>query len=404
MALPLPQIVSNVGPGGRFVDSMQSTNALVGSMLENQGKAISNQYAPYTNYANALSKTAYANYAPYQLQAQALSNPMLWATMKDHTEALQNMMNSFAGSVPSLNNLPGISQIPLPGQGHGLLNMLTDIFKGKSPKEAAQSPQEFNSGQIAPLGQNNMPVLPGGTGISNYSPENTQNALLNGPHKTSPLVPGAQGGISGLIGQKTAPFVTSPYKSGSLIADPNNPGSIISVPTSKTDTALQNQLSASKRVIPQLSSLGDLFKPFMTGVGKAKQELARLGNLSGATNSDLPSDYAHAKLTAFTTVESYLKSIGVPVTVDVQADLKKMIEPIPGENSRGYNKRIQEETNNLIQEFANPAQEQLSSGYSTIPAPPPNPQSAEPTQEDIEHTAKVNNVTIAEVRRQLGLK
>lgn len=44
MALPLPQIVSNVGPGGRFVDSMQATNALIGSMLGNQGQAIKNQY------------------------------------------------------------------------------------------------------------------------------------------------------------------------------------------------------------------------------------------------------------------------------------------------------------------------------------------------------------------------
>lgn len=345
MSLPLSSGLSEVGPGGPIVTSMLGANALT----ESNAQA---KYAPYTAYADALSKIAYSNMLPYQIQSTMLSNPMMWMAMKDHPEVMANMMNSFAQSVPkSFNGLPGGGQLPSPGSmSGGLLGMLMGKLTGESADDKTKGTNALNQ----------SPTMSGPSSNGLNSP-----SVNSGANNSAPLLPSLAGGTSAVGAKMTAPYVQSPYSAGTLIPDPNNPGKFISVPTSKTVTQLQNQLSASQRTIPQLRTLGELWKPFMTIKGQAYLQAARAGNLTGMSDSDLPSQYADAKLSAFTSVESYLKSIGVPVTVDVQQDLKQMIEPFPGENAKGYSARIEKATQKIINDFATQSLQQLGGGFSS---------------------------------------
>lgn len=379
MSLPLPNVVADTGPGGGVVTSMRGINALTNSGLENQYAGIRNKYAPYNMYADALSKIAYAQYLPYQLQAQALSNPLLWMAMKDNPEAAKEMMSRFSQSVPNGNNmgtLPGGAQLPNPSQstGNSLLSMLIDKITGGNSGGGSNALPSPGAGG----GQPSSNALTGGGDFgannraSDQEVENVANGLnLDGSPRTAggnssnALLPSAQGGVAGVAAKMTAPYTQSPYKEGSLIPDPNNPGQFISVPTGKQTTQLQNQLAAAQRTIPQLKSLGQLWEPFMTAKGKLFLQGARVGNLTGFGNSDLPSKYVDAKLSAFTTVESYLKSIGVPVTVDVQKDLKDMLEPYPGENAKGYSDRIEKATQRIITDFVGQSVQQLGGGYQS---------------------------------------
>lgn len=80
MALPLPKVVADVGPGGPLVTSMMGTNALKQSALENKMKELENKYyAPNIEseigYRNALmqGKNIENQYLPQKLQ---LANAM----------------------------------------------------------------------------------------------------------------------------------------------------------------------------------------------------------------------------------------------------------------------------------------------------------------------------------------
>jgi len=81
MALPLPRVVADVGPGGPLVTSMMGTNALTKSNLENQIKKVEAQYAPITAQAQAASKLAYANLMGPQFLAKMLGNPDIAAML-----------------------------------------------------------------------------------------------------------------------------------------------------------------------------------------------------------------------------------------------------------------------------------------------------------------------------------
>jgi len=410
MALPLPRVVSDVGPGGPMVTSMRGINALQQDNLNNQILGVKAQYAPYTTYADAQSKLAYANMLPYQIRATMLSNPMLWMAMKDNPEAMKGLMNSFAGSIPQGNSVTGNIQLPNPaqmgrgGHGNGLLSMLIDKITGGGQQDQpsvnalTQGPGS-SPGQSQDFGANNLasPEMVADIAQNGNSAYNKGNAAPG-----SPLVPSTQGGFNGVMGQMTAKYNQSPYKEGTLIADPNNPGQFISVPTKKMTSQLQNQLSAAQRTIPQLQTLGDLWKPFMTGYGKAKTIGAGITNLAGLSESELPSQYVDAKMAAFTTVESYLKSIGVPVTVDVQKDLKDMIEPYPGESAKGYSKRIEKETQRIIKDFVHQSAEQLGQGYGSAQfqgqgAQPQAPAPQSPATQALMNSPEAQNEGLAQV-------
>ena len=74
MALPLPKVVADVGPGGPLVTAMGGINSLHNDMLLRKINAIKAQYAPVTAQAEAASKLAYANLMGPQFLAKILGN------------------------------------------------------------------------------------------------------------------------------------------------------------------------------------------------------------------------------------------------------------------------------------------------------------------------------------------
>lgn len=370
MALPLPRVVPDVGPGGPLVTSMRGINALTNSNLENQYAGIRNQYAPYNMYANALSKIAYAQYLPYQLQAQALSNPLLWMAMKDNPQAAADMMNRFASSMPqgnTIGQLPGGQPIPVPGQrgtGNGLLSMLINRITGGDSQPQPQSRNALTGG-----GQEFGAVNQASPEMVADIAEHGNAAYQNQPQSStsaqgSALIPATQGGIQGIIGSKIAPFYAQSQKPGTAFVDPNS-GNIISTPTNETVTAAQNAINAAKRVEPQLEKLADAAGPFLSAGGIVGNQFQRGWNLVFPNKAGkLPTQYAQFNSLLQSAPEALVKSYGLRPTNETIDRMQKVIEPYMGETKEQYKARILNQLEALRTEQIGVSQQQLSQGFN----------------------------------------
>jgi len=127
MAIPLPQVVADVGPGGPLVTSMRGINALRSDMLANKIKAIEAQYAPITAQANAASKLAYSNLMGPQFMAKLMGNENLLANLPDDQKqaALQSIYQAANGNNNGLNMLN-----KLPQQEPSMMNQIGNKIKG----------------------------------------------------------------------------------------------------------------------------------------------------------------------------------------------------------------------------------------------------------------------------------
>lgn len=389
MALPLPRVVADVEPGGPLVTSMRGMNALTQSNLENQIKSAQAKYAPYTTYADAASKLAYANMVPWQIQATVLSNPLLWSALKDNPGAIQSMLQNFTQSVPKGNQIFGGVQMPAPNmqRSNGLMGMLMDKLTG-------------GSNQQNPMQEMTSPAMGGMGGASGANP--LAPSSMGGPA----LLPSSQGGVAGAMAKMTAPYTQSPYSSGSLIPDPNNPSGAISVPTSKMGTTIQTQLLAAKRVEPQLERIANEWAPFMDLKGKGKLIGSQIGNFFGSslpkgtlekiglpTDSTLPSQYAKAKSTTLTAPEALIKAYGLNATNETLDRLQQAIEPLVGENKSGYKTRIKNILEEIRQDQMAQSQQALGGGFN-IPAPQANVQPKQPSnQYNVENDNIAENLT-----------
>lgn len=99
MALPLPRVVADVGPGGPLVTSNLGRNALTASNLENQIKGVQAQYAPLTTQAEAASKLAYANLMGPQFMAKLFGNTDVLANIPENQKGaiLQKLLQAGGG-------------------------------------------------------------------------------------------------------------------------------------------------------------------------------------------------------------------------------------------------------------------------------------------------------------------
>ncbi len=372
MALPLPKVVSDVGPGGPLVTSMQGMNALT------QGNAQA-RYAPYTAYADAASKIAYANMLPYQIQAQVMSNPMLFYAYKDHPEMLQGMMNSLMKSVPQGGNVFGNVNMPSPG-GSGMGNGLLGTLLGKMGI-GGQGGSSGSNAMNQPMGGMQQPSGSQGFGANNQASPYEVNQIANygnnsagGGQTPSALLPGTQGGIPGLIAKNTIAGTVSPEAPGALMPDPNDPNRAISVPTSKSQTAIQQQLLGEKRAEPQLERLASEWSDFMDIPGMAKLGVVKGGNMLGISRNDLKahgindpdsySKYAKAQATLKATPEAMIKAYGLNSTNETLERLQDIIAPQWGENKEGYKNRLRQQISELKSEQVSPSEQALSSGYN----------------------------------------
>lgn len=348
MALPLPRVVADIGPGGGILGARNAINAF----RQNQSAA---DYAPYTNYANAASKLAYSNMLPYQVQATVMSNPMMWMALKDDPQALRALMSNFKNSIPQGNNIFGDINLPKPqsmGQNPfsgGLFDMIKNIVTKGNPF-VNQYPQ--NMAMQNQQGQNVMPQMP----IQGQS-----------QGQGSPLVPATQGGMQGILGKQTAPYVTAPYKPGSLIQDPNNPTGTISVPTNETTTAAQNAIAAVERVTPQLQELADAAAPFMSFEGKITNQIERFKNALNPASKNpgkLPTQYAKFNSLIQSAPESLVKSYGLRPTNETIERMQKVIEPYFGETPDQYKQRILKQLQSLKEEQGGVSKKTISQGFN----------------------------------------
>lgn len=152
MALPLPRVVADVGPGGPLVTSMRGINALQNDMLMNKIASVKAQYAPLTTQAEAASKLAYAQLMGPQFMAKLMGNQDILANIPDDQKKniLSKLQQAGMGQgMPGGNALsPGQSspmpQPTQPNQGGNSLsgyfgNILKNILGGGNNQQAPQS-------------------------------------------------------------------------------------------------------------------------------------------------------------------------------------------------------------------------------------------------------------------------
>lgn len=130
MALPLPRVVPDVGPGGGLVTALGGINALNNAYQGTRYNKVKADYAPSTLAAEAASKLAYANLMGPQFLAKLLQNPGAIANMGDPAAraALQKAVNAGMGQGTGQNFL---NQMPQPPQHTGVGQPSSNNFSDK---------------------------------------------------------------------------------------------------------------------------------------------------------------------------------------------------------------------------------------------------------------------------------
>lgn len=131
MALPLPKVLYDVGPGGGIVTSMGGGNALANNMHLRKINQIKAQYAPLTTQAEAMSKLAYANLMAPQFLAKAMANPAFVANLNEDQKNMMKDLVYKAGTGQGTGNY--LNQMPKAEQkssSNSFLDWAKDLFKG----------------------------------------------------------------------------------------------------------------------------------------------------------------------------------------------------------------------------------------------------------------------------------
>ncbi len=177
MALPLPRVVSDVGPGGPLVTAMGGMNSLANENLLRQMNAIKKQYLPTTMQAEAASKLAYANLMGPQFLAKIMGNDSALANMSEDQKrsALEKIYQAGSGQGGGSNPLnqmggggfSGIGQPSTNSLSGWIANKLKDAFGSTPQKNAlAMGGSARNPAQFNPPSEYSQPTAPRDTGMS----------------------------------------------------------------------------------------------------------------------------------------------------------------------------------------------------------------------------------------------
>lgn len=404
MALPLPSVVPDVGPGGAFITAMNAGNALKNNIYGTRIKQQEAKYAPYQAYGNAFLTNQQAQWLPYQYQMQALSNPMLWMAAQSNP-ALQKQLSQMMGN--PLQAAGGAPNIPQPSQtSNGLLSMILQPILSKL---GAGNSNAVAQGQGGGAPQNSMIPMPNqilGGGVSNPSDQSS-----NGMGAPNPLVPATGGPLAAVAGKNTAPYNTQVVKPGEVIYDPVT-GKMISAPSSDTVTSNQRTIGAANRVVPQLQELADAAQPFQSLSGLGEEKLQGLINfVHPSSGYKLPTQYAKFQSLLASSPESLLKAYGLNVTDETIKRMQSVIEPHRGETGEQYKQRILDQIDSIYRDQVDEAQRQISQGFDVSKKSSAKNNSSEPSknaeeasEDDINYTAKKYNMTPDQVKKYLGLK
>ena len=150
MALPLPNVISNVGPGGPLVTAMGGMNAYNNALQEARMNAVKAQYAPLTVQSEAASKLAYANLMGPQFLAKLMGNPDVVANSQQlqDPETMKRLYQAGmgAGTGNAMMNMPGMGQqqdnmSPL----HNIINSIRSAFGFGVPQQQQSGQQPMNA-------------------------------------------------------------------------------------------------------------------------------------------------------------------------------------------------------------------------------------------------------------------
>lgn len=292
MALPLPKVVADVGPGGPLVTSMRGINALANDELQNKKLGVETEYAPWTNYANALSKIAYSQFVGPQAIATMMNNP---ATRGMFTpEQYNQLANAFTRQLQ--NNSTSTANIPVPGQqSKNILSRIFDHFDNNKNNET-RSPSNA-------LQDLNQPSI----NIANSSPQNAnelnkipqlpqQNQLIQ-PNSIqpggAPTYNRAVGNLPGGVYGANNPSAITSAGEAALKTQTTEEAKNISDQWQKRQDDINEQVNGAQEMSRQLDKLVD-----------ARQRLSKyekgpgLGSLPGVTSAAQDADIAISNLVA----------------------------------------------------------------------------------------------------------
>ena len=404
MSLPLPQEFSNL-PGGGVFNAYKAIGEGNNALAKGSAEA---KYAPYKEYADVLSHMAYAQYLPYQIQAQLLSNPLLWLSMKDNPQAMKGMMDRFTSSMPTANSM----NIPAPNQvgatGNGLLSgLMSKVFGGDNAmQKMPQMPQSTgqNGNDLPnPFAQPDLGTSSMGDG--NAMP--VQPPMTDGA--TNSMVPGTAGAMAGAAGKMTAPYTASPYGAGETFADVN--GSTTTTPTGQTTEQAQQAILGIKNLKPIMNDISTGAEKWlsdsMKGKLKAVQALSvikqNLGSLGGIPDSIMKSmnvsqkdlsDYAEWQSKQTQAVETILKIRNWQNNENAAHMVSDIVTPVPGEGKE-YGNRVARQLQHLENTIQPNFENAMTHGFN-VPAAPGVPTEQQglpqvPTLPNIENSGSIQN-------------
>lgn len=171
MALPLPRVISDVGPGGPLVTAMGGMNALANNNILRQMNQVKKQYLPVTMQADAASKLAYANLMGPQFLAKIMGNDSALANMSEDQKraSLDKIYQAGSGQGSGANAL---NQVQQPQTYSGIGQPSTNSFSGYMsnalknvmdafgvPSSSKQNAMSMGD-QSSSMGQANTPAPP----------------------------------------------------------------------------------------------------------------------------------------------------------------------------------------------------------------------------------------------------
>lgn len=160
MALPLPKVVADVGPGGPLVTALKGVNELTASNLDNKIKRIEAQYKPLTTQAEAASKLAYANLMGPQFLAKMLGNSDIAANLSENQLRTAIGTSYAAGTGQGTgNSIFGGNIIPQQQNinQNPFVMLLKQLFDKEEPQQGYNT---FSNPNISSPNQNNRTQIP----------------------------------------------------------------------------------------------------------------------------------------------------------------------------------------------------------------------------------------------------
>lgn len=126
MALPLPRVVADVGPGGPLLNAMNAINSYANNAhLKNINK-VKEQWAPTTVPAEAYSKLAYANAVGPQMLAKILQNEITAGNLTDE-QAKAALQRTFGAGMGQGNGANAFNFVP--PKNESFMDHVTNAFK-----------------------------------------------------------------------------------------------------------------------------------------------------------------------------------------------------------------------------------------------------------------------------------